>query len=183
MRISFAILVAVVVAFTSCDLASASNSAQLKRLVPGLTNNVEKANGGARFLRKTRAMAFQAKRERAGDIGTRIKNVLNGNEKLARMFKKTDEKLMSKNIGPDELFRGAKRLENAGYSPEKMSHANARAKEYDAFFYKKISRTFNALRHCVRRTVGNVPEQLDTFVSKLTTEKQQARFTSRKEGK
>ncbi|KAG1702301.1 hypothetical protein DVH05_010091 [Phytophthora capsici] len=143
MRVSFAFLVAAVAVFTSSGLVAASNPAQLQQLGPESTNNVEKADGGARFLRKRLEDESDdlTSEERGAlqDLGKSAKQFLKGETRLAKLFDKTDEKLLSKGIGPDTLIKGAKRLEKSGgWSPEKIARFKAKADQYSDHFYRNF---------------------------------------------
>ncbi|KAK1942592.1 hypothetical protein P3T76_006091 [Phytophthora citrophthora] len=139
MRVSFAILVAVVAVFTSSGLASASNPAQMQQLAPASTYNVEKVDGSARFLRKStedeRDDLTNEERGVLGNAGTKIKQFLNGETRLAKLFEKSDAKLLKKDLGPNFLTDAAKRLEKAGWPAEKVNQFKAKGEQYSSFWY------------------------------------------------
>ncbi|KAL3664409.1 hypothetical protein V7S43_010732 [Phytophthora oleae] len=143
MRVSIAILVAVVAVFTSSGLASASNPVQLQQVVPGSTNNVENADGGVRFLRKSVEdesddLASEEERGALGDLAKKAKQYLNGEQRLAKLFKKTDEQLMKKELGPNFLIEGAKRLEKAGWPAAKVEQFKVKGEQYSTFWYNNF---------------------------------------------
>ncbi|KAG1702290.1 hypothetical protein DVH05_010080 [Phytophthora capsici] len=138
MRASIVILVAVVAAFTSSGLASASNPVQLQQSVPGVTNKVENADGG-RFLRdglKDESDDLTSE-ERGfwGDLAKKAKPYLNGDKMYARLFKKSDKQLKKREITPEQLRDVANHLEKAGLPAAKVREFKRRVEGYDRYYY------------------------------------------------
>ncbi|KAG1702237.1 hypothetical protein DVH05_010027 [Phytophthora capsici] len=137
MRVSNAILLAVIAVFTiSAGLTSASNPAQLQEAVPGSTNTV-------RFLRKSvedksEDLTNIEERGVLGGLAKKVKQILNGEERLAKLFKMPKKKLMEKGIGPENLTNAAKRLEKAGWSARQVAKFKAKGEKYSTYYYNNF---------------------------------------------
>ncbi|KAK1942594.1 hypothetical protein P3T76_006093 [Phytophthora citrophthora] len=133
MRVLIAVLVAAFAFFVSNGVAAAaalvSNPAKLEETETHFVQN--EANRG-RLLRKRLEAESE---ERAGllDIATKAKQYMNGEQKLAKLFKKTDEQLFKKKISSAYLSKGITRLENAGWPAAKIEKFKAVANRYSNF--------------------------------------------------
>ncbi|KAG1702299.1 hypothetical protein DVH05_010089 [Phytophthora capsici] len=141
MRAFITFLVAVLALFVSNGVVSAALVPSPAKLEQAATHNVENEANGGRFLRKR----LEAETEERGallDLVTKAKQSVNGEKKLAKLFKKTDEQLSNKNIKSTYLFDGVKRLEKAGWPAEKIKAFKAVAERYSNFQTAKALRNY-----------------------------------------
>ncbi|KAL3664407.1 hypothetical protein V7S43_010730 [Phytophthora oleae] len=132
MRAYFTILVAALALLASSGVVPAASVSSPANAEHTATHYVENEANRGRFLRK-RLEDESEERGALMDAAKKAKQYVNGEQKLAKLFKKTDEQLFKKSIRSEYLTKGVARLEKAGWPAAKVEKFKAIAERYSKF--------------------------------------------------